>query len=150
MSEPITIILVDDHVMVRGALRIQLEREPNVTVVGEASTADEAITAAWELKPNVILLDIEMPGQQVFEAARTIKSRLPQTHIIFLTAFFRDSYIEQAISLEASGYLIKTEPLENLVAAIHTVMGGGICYSPEVQARIVIDKNGRLQLNPSC
>lgn len=150
MSKRTTILLVDDHALLRESLKDRLEREPDMTVVAEVSNANEAFAEALRLKPDIILLDIEMPGQYSFDAARAIRSRLPETRIVFLSGFLHDRYIEQAIAVEAAGYLTKTEPPERLVMAIGTVMAGGICYSPEVQARIIIDTDGRHRLSSSA
>ncbi len=146
MSERTTLLLADDHTLVREALKTQLEREPDFSVVAAVSNADDAVTEALRLKPDVVILDIEMPGQQCFDAARTIKMQLPETHILFLSGFHHDRYIEQAIVAEASGYLTKTEPPQRLIDAIRTVMAGGICYSPEIRARIILDECGRHRL----
>lgn len=149
MSTRTTIILADDHALVRGALKTALEREPDIAVVAEVATADEAVVEALNLKPDIVLLDIEMPGQHSFEAAGTIRSRLPETRIIFLSGFHHDRYIEQAIAIQAAGYLTKSEPPKRLVEAIRTVMAGGICYSPEIQARIIIDPQNHHRLSPT-
>lgn len=147
MSERTTILLADDHTLLRKALKTQLESEPDMAVVAEVPNAQEAINEALRLKPDVVLLDIEMPGKECFDAAHTIKRQLPETHIVFLSGFHHDRYIEQAIAVEASGYLTKAEPPEKLVEAIRTVTSGGIYYSPEIQARIILDEQGRHRLN---
>ncbi|HOW73165.1 MAG TPA: response regulator transcription factor [Phycisphaerae bacterium] len=149
MADRTTIILADDHALVRGAVKTVLEREADLAVVAEVGSADEAVAETLRLKPDVVLLDIEMPGQHSFEAARTIKSRLPETRVVFLSGFHHDRYIEQAILVQASGYLSKGEPPQRLVEAIRAVMAGGVCYSPEIQARIVIHPDGRHKLSPA-
>ena len=146
MSERTTILLVDDHAMLCGSLKTQLEREPDMAVVAAVPNAGEAVVEALRLRPDIVLLDIEMPGQHCFDAARTVKSQLPGTHIVFLSAFHYDRYIEQAIALEASGYLTKAEPPEKLIEGIRNVMAGDVCYSPEIQARLIVDKRGRHRL----
>lgn len=146
MAERARILLADDHAMLRGSLKTQLERESGFEVVAAVSTADEAVAEAVRTHPHVILMDIDMPGRSSFDAARAIKAQIPDARIVFLSAFFHDRYIEQAIAVEASGYLTKAEPPEHLVQAIRAVMSGASCYSPEVQARIVIGQEGHHRL----
>lgn len=142
MIDGVSLLLADDHALVRGTLKLQLDQEPDMAVVADVGTADEAVAQAVTLRPDVILLDIDMPGQFCFEAARSIKTRVPGTHIIFLSAFHHDRYIEQAIAVEASGYITKAESPSRVIEAIRTVVKGGIYYSPEIQMRIVVDDNG--------
>jgi len=142
MSKTITILLADDHSLMRESLRTRLEREPDLQVVATAANADEATNEAIRLRPNIILMDIDMPGLASFEAVKIIKSRVPETRIIFLSAFFHDRYIEEALSAGASGYLTKGESPESVIQGVRTVAEGGIAFSPDVQARIVVDTKG--------
>ncbi len=142
MTTDIRILLVDDHALVRGALAERLEREPCFLVVATADTADSAIKAALEHRPDIILMDIDMPGMICFEAARMLAPLLPQTKIVFLSAFTHDHYIEQALEVRARGYLTKSESPQKVVDAILEVASGGACFSEEVQARIVVDAKG--------
>ena len=142
MSARIKLLVVDDHALVRDVLADRLEREPDIKVVGTASTADEAIRMTSKHKPDIILMDIDMPGLDCFDAAKVIMSAQPQTRIIFLSAFHHDCYIENALTVKARGYLTKREPPESLISAIHEVASGGACFSEEVQARIVVDSRG--------
>lgn len=149
MSDPIRVILADDHTLVRDTLRQWLNNAGDIAVVAETPTAEAAIDEAIRHKPDVVLMDIDMPGLLCFDAARTIRARSPETKIVFLSAFFHDRYIEDALSAEASGYLTKSEPPEEVVRAIREVAAGGICFSPEVRSRIVIDAHGaRLSAEP--
>jgi DNA-binding NarL/FixJ family response regulator len=149
MNELITIILADDHALVRDMLADWLRAQPDMRVVGTCASAEEALTAALQLAPDVVILDIDMPGQAAFEAARSIRAQLPDTHVIFLSAFFSDHYIGQALAVRASGYLTKGEPPETVANAVRDVRAGKVCFSPEVQARIVIDPTGvRLASTP--
>jgi len=138
----ISVAMIDDHALVRSTLASWLASTPDIRVVAEASSADEGLAAIFELKPDVVLLDIDMPGLLAFEAARTIHVRLPDTRIRVLSAFLHDHYVEQALAVEASGYLTKGEPPAALAEAIRAVAGGGVFFSPDVQARIVIDSSG--------
>jgi len=141
-NETISILLADDHAMVRLMLKDRLSAEPDMKVVAAVSNADQAVTEVARLEPDIVLMDIDMPGQLCFDAARTITTRWPRTRFIFLSAFFHDRYIEQALSVGASGYVTKSEPPDSLVAAIRTVASGAAYYSPGVQSRIVVDLDG--------
>ena len=142
MNAAITVLLADDHALVLRMLRDRLNGERDITVLAAVETADEALQNAVQMKPDVVVMDIDMPGQTCFEAARTIRAQCPETHTIFLSAFFNDAYIDQALSVEAAGYLTKGEPPEALVDAIRAVKAGKRHFSPEVQSRIVVDQGG--------
>ncbi|QOI99346.1 MAG: response regulator transcription factor [Phycisphaeraceae bacterium] len=141
MARPVTVLLADDHSLVRGSLASWL-RNSGISVVSEVGNADAAVTEAIRLKPDVVVLDIDMPGLQCFDAARAIRARCPGTRVLFLSAFFNDRFIEDALRVEASGYITKGEPPQAVVQAIHAVMSGGVYFSPEVQSRLVIDGGG--------
>jgi DNA-binding NarL/FixJ family response regulator len=142
MTGPITIVLADDHTLVRRAVATLLQRTPGVSVVADVGTSDDAITAAIRLQPAVVILDIDIPGVEAFEAARTIRTRCPRTKILFLSAFTHDRFIESALRVGAMGYVTKAEPPEAVVKAIQAASSGQTYFSPEVQARIVIDQDG--------
>ncbi len=139
---PVRVLLVDDHALVRGVLSERLAQEFGIEVVGSASTADEAIDRAVESKPDVILMDIDMPGIICFDAAGEISDLLPNTKIVFLSAFLNDWYVEQALKVKARGYITKNEPPEQVVAAVHEVAAGGSFFSDEVRSRIVVESDG--------
>src|SRR5262249_9206055 len=94
------------------------------------------------LRPDVVVLDIDMPGLLCFDAARTIRTLCPDTQVVFLSAFFHDRYIEQALSVRAAGYVVKGEPPESVLQAIRAAATGGSYFSPEVQSRILFDSGG--------
>ncbi len=142
MTHPITVLLVDDHALVLGALSGWLRGTPDIQVVGEAPNAEIAITEALRLRPDLVVMDVDMPGLLCFDAARTIRARLPETRIVFLSAFFHDRYIQQALDAEASAYLTKGEPPAMVADAIRAVARGGTYFSPEVAERLVIDEAG--------
>lgn len=142
MNDKITILLVDDHALVRGALAERLNREPDLLVVGRAGSADEAICKATECRIDIILMDIDMPGLNCFEAAKRLGVICPKARLIFLSAFKHDRYIEQALEVKAHGYLTKRESPEKVVAAIREVAAGGAYFSKEVQSRIIVDEAG--------
>ena len=126
----------------REAIRARLESEADLSVIAVASDADEAVTKAVRHKPDVVLMDIDMPGLICFDAARTIKSQCPETRIIFLSAFFHDRFIEDALAVQATGYITKDEPPETVIQAVRAAVAGVAYFSPKVQSRIVVDERG--------
>lgn len=142
MSDPISILLVDDHVMVRTAFKDRLELEPDMTVVANVGTADEAIKEVAKFMPDIVLMDVDMPGMLCFDAAKAMNTASFATRVIFLSAFFHDRYIEQALDVKAWGYITKSESEQSLVKAIRDVSSGVAYFSPEVQSRIVVDSKG--------
>lgn len=142
MTGDITVLVVDDHTLFRESLVKQIEKELDITVVGTASNGDEAMEQALNCKPDVILMDIDMPGMLCFDAARQIRARLPDTRIVFVSSFFNDSYIEQALRIEANGYLTKMEPLDVLFLAIRKAASDGVYFSDDVKSRIVFGSDG--------
>lgn len=142
MNKPISLLLVDDHALMRRMLADRIACEPDMLVVGTVEDAAAAVAEAIRQRPDIILMDIDMPGVICFDAARTIQELCPKTRIIFLSAFFNDRYIDQALAVEAAGYLTKTEPPESVIAAIRAVAAGKSYFSPQVQSRIVVDSDG--------
>ncbi len=120
--DPIRILLVDDHQVVREGLRRMLELEADLKVVGEAADAKEALTQVELLSPEVILMDIKMPGVDGIELTRQLKQKHPSCNIIMLTLY--DEYLPQAIAVGATGYLLKDIKREELVKAIRAVQQG--------------------------
>lgn len=143
MSEnEVRIMLVDDHAVFRDALAERLQRELDFDVVGSTCDAESALVMAFQHRPDVILMDISMPGLFSFEAAKRLATMLPNTRIIFLSAFRTDTYIGQALEVKAHGYLTKREPVDQVVSAIREVASGGAYFSEEVRSRIVVDSQG--------
>lgn len=137
MPESIRVMLVDDHALVRGALSERISREPDLTVVGTAGTADEALELAPAVAPDIVLMDIDMPGRTCFDAAQALRAARPRLRVIFLSAFLHDWYIEQAVAVKAGGYLTKSETPEVVIAALRAVAAGGTYYSEPVRARLL-------------
>jgi DNA-binding NarL/FixJ family response regulator len=135
----IRVLVVDDHAIVRGALTERLQREHGISVAGTAATGDEAIRQAAECRPDVVLMDIDMPGVLCFDAAQTILSLVPEARLVFLSGFVSDRYIEQALAVCARGYLVKRESLDTVVDAVREVAAGGVAFSDDVHARLVVD-----------
>ncbi len=142
MTKTIKILVVDDHALVRDALAEHLRREVWLTVVGTAGNAEEAIDKAIEHSPDLVLMDIDMPGLICFDAAKRIAALRPSTRVIFVSGFLHDTYIAQALEVKAAGYLTKRETPETVVAAIREVASGGAYFSDEVRSRIVVDEHG--------
>jgi DNA-binding NarL/FixJ family response regulator len=142
VTAPISILIADDHSMVRQLLGRRLENELDMIVVATVSDADEATAQAIRLKPDIILMDIDMPGLSCFEAAEMIRRQCPDSRIVFLSAFFHDKYIEQAMAVQAWGYITKNEPEDSVVKAVRKVSSGVAYFSSEVKARIVVDSRG--------
>lgn len=130
------ILLVDDHELVRAALAGALRRQKGFEVVAQASSADEALLAAARCKPDILVMDIDMPGMICFDAVAKMRPALPGLRVIFLSAFFHDHYIEQALRVGAAGYVVKGGPLGVLFEALRTVANGGSYFAEEVRSRI--------------
>jgi two-component system response regulator NreC len=129
---PIRCILVDDHTLFRAGMRRLLEGEADIDVVGEANDASQALERVSELYPDIALMDIGMPGLSSFEAARLMRTRSPETRVIFLTMHEDEEYLRQALAAGAWGYLLKDTPTFNLVSAVREVHEGHKSLSPKV------------------
>ena len=137
----ITVVLADDQALVRAGFRALLNAQEDVTVVAEAADGDEAVKVAREHKPDVILMDIRMPGTDGLEATRRISAdpALADVHILILTTFEEDEYVFEAIRVGASGFLVKdTEPAE-LLHAVRVVAAGDALLSPSVTRRLIAE-----------
>ncbi len=143
MTDTKRILLVDDHELVRSALRGMMETEGGFEVVGECPNAEEALHHAFEHSPDILLIDIDMPGMICFDAVRQMITRLPDLSVIFLSAFFHDHYIEQALAVGARGYVLKGDSPRILFTALREVAAGGAYFSEEVRARFALDKQGK-------
>jgi len=131
------ILLVDDHEVVRLGLRTLLERRLGFRVVGEAGTAAEAVEQALALQPDVVVMDIRLPGKSGIEATREIVQRLPAAKVIMLTSYAEDELLFEAIEAGAAGYVLKRVGSDDLVRAIEAVGRGESLLSPEVTARVL-------------
>ncbi len=139
MSEEITVLLVDDHSLVRRGFRRILEDEDGMTVVGEASNGVEAIQTAYELKPKVVVMDLSMPELDGVQATKEIVKHLPGTEVLVLSMHADDNYVRNALDAGAKGYLLKSAIDVDLVGAIRSVaegkrfIGSGLKYVPQQQ-----------------
>ena len=131
------ILLVDDHEVVRLGLMTLLNDQLNMEVVGEASTAGEAVKAVEKLDPDVVLMDIRLPGEGGIEAARQVTKKFPRTKVIMLTSFADDELIMRAINAGAVGYVLKQVGNEELLRAIDSAARGEALLDPAVTARLL-------------
>lgn len=138
MSEPdIRVLLVDDQDLVRAGFRVILESEPGIQVVGEAADGARAVEAARELRPDVICMDVQMPGVDGLEATRRIRSEGLEPSILVLTTFDRDDYLFAALEAGASGFLLKNASPEKLLEAVRVVAGGEALLASDVTRRVI-------------
>lgn len=125
-------LIADDHVLVRQGIRRLLQDERDVEIVGEAGDAAEALKGVIELRPDIVLMDIGMPGFSSFDATRVIQTDYPQTRVIFLTMHESQEYVMQGLQAGAAGYLLKDTPADKLASVLRDVHRGGKFVSPEV------------------
>jgi len=144
MSKPIRVLLVDDQRLMRDGLRTLLELEPDLKVVSEAEDGLTALLAYETLAPDVVLMDIRMPGMDGVEATRRMTTRWPEARVIILTTFDDDEYIFEGLRAGALGYLLKDVSGSELAEAIRTVAAGGALIEPSV-ARKVLAEFARLE-----
>ena len=137
------IVVADDHTLFRQGIVVLLSAEASLRVVGEASNGMEAVELCSTQRPDIVLMDISMPGLSSFEATRQIKKARPEAKIIFLSMFEDEDYLTQALESGASGYLVKDTPVAQLIAAIVEVGRGGSHLSPRMLSHLVDDFRGR-------
>ena len=137
MSEPITVMIVDDHEMVRKGAKGYLDVQPEIVVVAEAESGEETVHLAREYIPNVVLMDLVMPGMDGVEATRKVKDISPRTQIIILTSFHDDEHIFPALQAGAISYLLKDVKARELVEAIQRASQGEATLHPRVAARLI-------------
>jgi len=135
--EPITVLIVDDHSVVRQGLRTFLGSETGIEVVGEAADGAEAVEKARELVPDVVLMDIVMPGLNGIAATRQIAEISPTTRVLILTSFGEDDKVFPALKAGATGYLLKDATPEQLARAIRSVASGVVSLDPDVASRVL-------------
>ena len=139
----ITIMLVDDHDIVRTGLRSYLETQPGMQVVAEARNGEEALQLAKEKSPNIILMDITMPGMDGLEATRQLRSQCPESLVLALTVHEDKQYFMEMLAVGASGYLTKQAAADELVSAIRAIASGNVYLQPAL-ARWLLDDYQRL------
>lgn len=142
MAEKITVLLVDDHAMVRQGVRAFLQTQEDINVVAEASTGEEAVREAAEHAPDVALMDLIMPGTDGVEATRRLKDRSPRTRVVVLTSYHDDEHIFPAIRAGALSYVLKEVGPEELAGAIRKAAAGEAVLHPRVASRVVRELHG--------
>jgi NarL family two-component system response regulator LiaR len=141
-SHKITILIVDDHEVVRQGLKAYLESQPDFKVVGEAASGEEAIEAAMEHLPDVVLMDLVMSGVGGIEATRRVKAITPRTQIVVLTSYYQDEFIFPALKAGAISYVLKDVLMDDLVEAIRKAASGEAVLHPKVAERVIQEING--------
>jgi DNA-binding NarL/FixJ family response regulator len=137
-GKPISVLVADDQVLVRRGFRMVLEIEPDLEVVGEAGDGDEAVAEARRLRPDVVLMDVRMPGTDGIEATRTLTADMEcPSRVVMLTTFDMDEYVYEALQAGASGFLLKDVQPELLVAGIRAVHAGESLLAPSVTRRMI-------------
>ncbi|MHA2406452.1 MAG: response regulator [Candidatus Hermodarchaeia archaeon] len=150
MNEPITILIVDDHQMVRQGVRAFLETQNDLAVVGEAASGDDAIRLANEHMPDVILMDLVMPGDvDGVEATRQVKKNSPRTQIVVLTSYHEDEHIFPAIRAGALSYVLKDIGSEELADVVRKAALGEAVLHPRVAARLIREVQGTRGVEPN-
>lgn len=145
----IRVLLVDDQELVRAGFRLIITSAPGLEVVGEAADGAQALAAAHELRPDVVLMDVRMPGVDGIDATRRVMTELPETRVLVLTTFDLDEYVYAALQAGAAGFLLKDVPMEDLIAAVHVVHAGASLLSPSVTRRLVEQYTSRRDGEPS-
>ena len=141
-TEQITVMIVDDHAVVRQGIRALLEAEGGFQVVGEAGSGGEAALIAADLAPDVVLIDLVMPEMDGVTATRLIKQRSPRSQVIVLTSYHEDEHIYPAIRAGALSYLLKSVGLDELVGAVRKAARGEATLHPHVAARLAQELHG--------
>jgi DNA-binding NarL/FixJ family response regulator len=136
----ITVLLADDHEIVREGFRKLLEAEDDLEVIGEAQNGRQAVELTRKLRPSVVVMDIAMPLLNGFEATRQIRKAFPSTNVVVLSAHNDDAYVEQAIAYGAAGFLLKQTSSHDLSRAIRTVQKGNTFFSPSIARRLHDEK----------
>ena len=132
----ITVLLADDHTLVRQGLRVLLEAQPDIRIIGEAGDGREAVQLSNQLKPDVVVMDIAMPLLNGLEATRQILAQIPETRVLILSSYSDDEYVHQLTEAGAAGYLLKHAAVADLVKAIREAMAGRVFFSPVIRKQL--------------
>jgi DNA-binding NarL/FixJ family response regulator len=133
----IRVLIADDQALVRGAFRMMLETEPDIEVLGEAANGREAVEQAQLRKPDLVLMDVRMPGMDGIEATRRLLASADGPRVLMLTTFDLDEYVYEAMKAGASGFMLKNAPPDQLAAAVRTVASGEALLSPTITRRLI-------------
>ncbi len=150
MSIPITVLLVDDHEVVRSGVSAFLASQPDFEVIGEAKSGTEAVDLALKLVPDVVLMDLVMAKMDGVEATRQVKTVSPRTKIVVLTSYHQDEYIFPALQAGAISYILKDVKMDELAEALRRAAQGEATLHPRVASRVIQELHGanREELNP--
>lgn len=143
VAGPIRVVLADDQPLVRTALRMVMAETTDIEVVGEAGTGDEAVRLTAELVPDVVVMDIRMPGLNGIEATERIAAGPATAHVVVLTTFDDDDYVYGALRAGAAGFLVKDMALDDILAAVRVVAAGDALIAPGVTRRLIKEFAGR-------
>ncbi|WP_160317021.1 response regulator [Ardenticatena maritima] len=136
MTQRVRVLLADDHPLIRTGIRTALCAEPEIELVAEASNGDEAYALALQHRPDVLLLDLNMPGLSPLEIVARLRDEVPSLNVVVLTAFDDDVYVRSLLNAGVKGYILKDEALEAVVQAIHSVVVGGTWFSETIARRL--------------
>ena len=139
MNEPIRLLIVDDHPVVRRGIRMSLAQNTRIQIVGEASDGREALTRARELKPDVVLMDIDMPQMNGLAVTDLMRREMPEVKVLILSTYSNSEYVMRIIQCGARGFILKEAAADEVVQAVETVHAGATHFSPEV-ARIALNQ----------
>ena len=141
MTSEITVLIVDDHEVVREGLRLSLSRTPHIRVVGEAGDGNAAIDMAERRKPNVVIMDVRMPGLDGLDATKELTTREPNLAVLIFTAYSERSLLARGLDSGAKGYILKEAPHDTLVRAIEKVAGGDSFIDPALMPAFLSGKD---------
>ncbi|RVX40920.1 LuxR family two component transcriptional regulator [Nonomuraea polychroma] len=144
----IRVVLADDQPLIRAGLRMVIDGTPDVIVAGEAGTGAQAVQLTRQLRPDLVVMDIRMPGMDRIEATQTITAEAPDTRVIMLTTFDDDGNVYAALRAGASGFLVKDMALEDILSAVRVVAAGDALIAPSVTRRLIAEFAGRPEPRP--
>jgi DNA-binding NarL/FixJ family response regulator len=148
MADKVTVLLVDDHALVRRGFRRMLEDDPGISVVGEASNGEDAVRLALELKPKVVVMDCALPGISGIDATRRIRARIPDAAVLMLSMHSEDTLVRQALEAGARGYILKNALELDLVSAIKRVAHGDPVLDPQLAKPAALKGERNTALTP--
>ena len=148
MPDEITCLIVDDHEVVREGLRLSLSRAPHIRVIGEASDGEQAISLVERRKPNVVIMDVRMPGMDGLEATKQIMKQVPGTAVLIFTAFSERSLLARGLESGAKGYILKEAPHDTLLRAVERVAKGEGYVDPALMPAFLSGKDQTDMLTP--
>jgi DNA-binding NarL/FixJ family response regulator len=150
---PLRILLADDHLTMRHGLKLLIDSQPDMTVVAEASNGDSAVQGALALSPDIVVMDISMPGTNGLAATRTLKQLQPDAAIVVLTRHGDEAYLQEFLRAGVAGYVLKQSASAELLQAIRAVAGGGQYLDSSLTARVTdafLSKKGRVSKSPAA